>query len=68
MTLAGASVTGLQEDTPPRSAAHLLLQALIDADVEYVFANLGTDHAPIIEELARWRAEGLSTSCCHARR
>jgi hypothetical protein len=25
MTLAGASVTGLQEDTPPRSAAHLLL-------------------------------------------
>ncbi|MCI5074513.1 thiamine pyrophosphate-requiring protein [Oricola sp.] len=41
-----------------RSAAHHLLQALVDCEIEYVFANLGTDHAPIIEEMARWRAEG----------
>ncbi len=42
----------------PRSAAHHLLQALCDVGIDYVFANLGTDHAPIIEEMARWRAEG----------
>lgn len=42
----------------PRSAAHHLLKALVDCEIDYVFANLGTDHAPIIEEMARWRAEG----------
>ena len=36
------------------SAAHHLLQGLVDLGIDYVFANLGTDHAPIIEELARW--------------
>jgi len=36
------------------SAAHYLLQGLVDLGIDYVFANLGTDHAPIIEELARW--------------
>lgn len=44
--------------TGRRSAAHFLLQALCDQGVEYLFGNLGTDHAPLIEELARWRAEG----------
>ncbi len=48
----GANVEG------PRSAAHHLLQAMVDCGIDYVFANLGTDHAPIIEEMARWRAEG----------
>lgn len=41
-----------------RSASHHLLQALIDHGIEYLFCNLGTDHAPLIEEMARWREEG----------
>lgn len=41
-----------------RSASHHLLQALLDYGVEHLFCNLGTDHAPLIEEMARWRAEG----------
>lgn len=36
------------------TAAHHLLQGLVDLGIDYVFANLGTDHAPIIEEMARW--------------
>ncbi|VCU69223.1 Benzoylformate decarboxylase [Pigmentiphaga humi] len=40
------------------SSAHYLLQGLTDLNVEYVFSNLGTDHATILEELARWRKEG----------
>jgi acetolactate synthase-1/2/3 large subunit len=27
--------------------------------VEYIFANLGTDHVSLIEEMARWDSEGL---------
>lgn len=41
-----------------RSASHHLLQALVDHGVEVLFCNLGTDHAPLIEEMARWRTEG----------
>ncbi|MCL4798613.1 MAG: thiamine pyrophosphate-requiring protein [Burkholderiales bacterium] len=40
-----------------RSTAHYFLEGLVELGVEHVFANLGTDHAPIIEELARWRQE-----------
>lgn len=45
-------------DTDSRRAAHFLLEALVEQGVEYLFGNLGTDHAPLIEELARWRKEG----------
>lgn len=41
-----------------RSTAHYFLEGLQEIDVEYVFCNLGTDHAPITEELARWKQEG----------
>lgn len=40
------------------SSAHYLLQGLTDLGIEYVFSNLGTDHASVIEELARWREQG----------
>jgi len=39
------------------SAAHYFLEGLVDLGVEYIFANLGTDHVSIIEELARWDKE-----------
>lgn len=41
-----------------QSAAHYFLEGLVDLGVEYIFANLGTDHVSLIEEIARWDAEG----------
>jgi acetolactate synthase-1/2/3 large subunit len=40
------------------SAAHHFLEGLVDLGVDYIFANLGTDHVSLIEELARWDKEG----------
>lgn len=40
------------------STSHHLLEALQDHGVGVLFGNLGTDHAPLIEELARRQAEG----------
>ncbi|MGJ4947400.1 thiamine pyrophosphate-requiring protein [Bradyrhizobium sp. HKCCYLS20291] len=40
------------------STAHYFLEALVDLQVEYIFANLGTDHVSLIEEIARWDSEG----------
>lgn len=40
------------------SAAHYFLEGLVDLGVDYIFANLGTDHVSIIEEMARWEKEG----------
>lgn len=40
------------------SAAHYFLEGLVDLGVDYIFANLGTDHVSIIEELARWDKQG----------
>lgn len=40
------------------TTAHHLLEGLQAIGVSHLFGNLGTDHAPLIEELARWRAEG----------
>ena len=35
-----------------------MLQGLVDLGIEYLFCNLGTDHAPLIEEMAHWREQG----------
>lgn len=40
------------------STAHFFLEGLNEIGVEYLFCNFGTDYAPLIEEMARWRAEG----------
>src|SRR5215510_13209145 len=40
------------------SAAHYFLEGLVDLGVEYIFANLSTDHVSLIEELARWDQQG----------
>ena len=40
------------------STAHHFLEGLIDLGVDYIFANLGTDHVSLIEEMARWDKEG----------
>jgi len=40
------------------SAAHYFLEGLVDLGIDYIFANLGTDHVSLIEEIARWDSEG----------
>lgn len=40
------------------SAAHFLLEGLMDAGMRRLFCNLGTDHVSIIEELAAWKKAG----------
>jgi acetolactate synthase-1/2/3 large subunit len=40
------------------STAHYFLEGLVDLGVDYIFANLGTDHVSLIEEMARWEREG----------
>jgi acetolactate synthase-1/2/3 large subunit len=40
------------------SSAYYLLEGLSEIGTEYLFCNLGTDHAPIIEEMAHRRKRG----------
>jgi len=40
------------------STAHYFLEGLNDLGIEYLFSNFGTDHAPLIEEMARWKKDG----------
>ncbi len=40
------------------STAHYFLEGLVDLGVDYIFANLGTDHVSLIEALAQWDNEG----------
>jgi acetolactate synthase I/II/III large subunit len=40
------------------STAYYLLEGLKETGIEYLFCNLGTDHAPIIEEMAHRRQRG----------
>jgi acetolactate synthase-1/2/3 large subunit len=41
------------------STAHYFLEGLNEIGLDYLFCNFGTDHAPLIEEMARWRRDGL---------
>ena len=43
------------------SSAYYLLEGLNEIGIEYLFCNLGTDHAPIIEEMAH-RAQARRTA------
>ncbi len=44
--------------TANTTTAERLLECLVSAGIDYVFANLGTDHVPIIEALAKRRLHG----------
>ena len=44
--------------TQTRSAASFFVEGLVEIGIDYLFCNFGTDHAPIIEELARRRKRG----------
>src|SRR5258708_3416304 len=40
------------------STAHYFLEGLNEIGIEYVFSNFGTDHAPVMEGMARWKKGG----------
>jgi len=45
-------------NTQTHQAAYYLLEGLTEIGIEYLFCNFGTDHAPIIEELANRKQRG----------
>lgn len=47
-----------ETSTGTHSSAHYFLEGLVELGIEHVFANLGTDHVSLIEELARWKQQG----------
>src|SRR3989304_2405990 len=52
-----------------QSTSHYFLEGLNELGIEHLFCNFGTDHAPLIEEMARWQRMGRSfpntLSCPH---
>ena len=51
----------MSKNSQPHSVASNFLQALLDKGIEYVFANAGTDFAPIIEGLVEAKKAGINT-------
>ena len=49
----------LSSNTPTYPAAYYLLEGLCEIGIDYLFCNFGTDHAPIIEEIAHRKKLGL---------
>jgi acetolactate synthase I/II/III large subunit len=47
-----------KSNVPSYSAAYYFLEGLSELGIEYLFCNFGTDHAPIIEEIAHRRKRG----------
>lgn len=43
--------------------ADYLLESLNEIGIRYIFCNLGTDHAPIIEAMAQWQSVGRKYPC-----
>jgi acetolactate synthase-1/2/3 large subunit len=58
-----------RSNTQTHSAAYFLLEGLNEIGVDYLFCNFGTDHAPIIEELANRKQRGepvpKTVRCAH---
>jgi acetolactate synthase I/II/III large subunit len=50
--------TGRNTNVSDFSSAYYLLEGLKEIGIDYLFCNLGTDHAPIIEEMAHRRKRG----------
>src|SRR3954465_10749738 len=47
-----------ETNSPSYSTAYFFLEGLSELGIEYLFCNFGTDHAPIIEEIAHRRKRG----------
>ena len=53
-----ARKTAHQTNVPDFAAAYYLLEGLTEVGIDYLFCNFGTDHAPIIDEMAHRRNRG----------
>ncbi len=53
-----ARKTAHQTNVPDFAAAYYLLEGLTEVGIDYLFCNFGTDHAPIIDEMAHRRSRG----------
>ncbi len=47
-----------QSNVPDFATAYYLLEGLSEIGIDYLFCNFGTDHAPIIDEMAHRRKRG----------
>ncbi|HAC33761.1 MAG TPA: thiamine pyrophosphate-requiring protein [Gammaproteobacteria bacterium] len=45
-------------ESPDNMTAAYWLEAMNEVGVDYLFCNMGTDHAPIIETMAQWQQQG----------
>jgi acetolactate synthase-1/2/3 large subunit len=52
------AVARRQSNVPEFSTAYFFLEGLTEIGIDYLFCNFGTDHAPIIEEMANRRKRG----------
>ncbi len=53
-----ARKTDLHSNVPDFATAYYLLEGLNEIGIDYLFCNFGTDHAPIIDEMAHRRKRG----------
>ena len=53
-----ARKTPHQSNVPDFATAYYLLEGLNEIGIDYLFCNFGTDHAPIIDEMAHRRKRG----------
>ena len=53
-----ARKTATQSNVPDFATAYYLLEGLNEIGIDYLFCNFGTDHAPIIDEMAHRRKRG----------
>jgi acetolactate synthase-1/2/3 large subunit len=52
------AATARKTNAPEFASAYYFLEGLTELGVEYLFCNFGTDHAPIIEEMAHRKKRG----------
>jgi len=53
-----ATSAARKTNTPDFATAYYFLEGLNELGIEYLFCNFGTDHAPIIDEMAHRRKRG----------
>ena len=52
------TATARETNVPSYATAYYFLEGLSELGIDYLFCNFGTDHAPIIEEIAHRRKRG----------
>lgn len=58
MSVHAKNISPALSRSPANMTASYFLEGLVELGIDYLFCNLGTDHAPIIEAMAQWEAEG----------